>query len=98
MTDVTALGQFYTLYIVYRMYTACIVDVLAIDTAIAQLLVQLNLSARDSKKVEAVLTNRKKVKELHYDMVCLTLSGGVRSTSIGCNEPDLSTGTSGDNT
>jgi len=67
----------------------CVLDILETDTAIAQLLVRVNTSGGISKKVDAVLANRKKVMELHYDMACLTLSGGVRGSTISAGDgPD----------
>ena len=66
----------------------CINAVLAVDTAVAQALVQVNINGLVGKKLDAVLANRRKVAELRYDMVCLSLSGGVRSSTIGNGNED----------
>lgn len=63
----------------------CVVDILSMDTDVAELLVRVNTGGRLNKKVDAVLNNRKKVMELQYDMACLALSGGVRGSTVSAS-------------
>lgn len=81
LSDLTGeLGRIAVIKATHR-ETASVKEILHTDISVAHMLTTINDNGKFNKKVEAVLTNMKKVDDLLYDLQLLSLSSGIRGAS-----------------